>query len=97
LQEGSTSLQRKLSFIQGVEKCGRQEEKSGQLTTAYLDKLQNNYYYFLDAQQAPVFRVNGLQPTSVVLNEVTKILNSIYPFGLQALPSGSNTPQLQNE
>jgi deoxyadenosine/deoxycytidine kinase len=78
-----------------LEKRGRHEEKTGQLTTAYLNKLQTNYEYFLESQQAPVFRVNGLQPTSIVLHEVTKILHSIHPFGPQTLPSGSDMPTPQ--
>ncbi len=95
----SRPLPRGLLHLSGcsTNSSSRQEEKTGQLTTAYLDKLQTNYNYILDAQQAPVFWVNGLQPTSVVLNEVTKILHLIHPFGPQTLPSGSGTPNSQDE
>jgi deoxyadenosine/deoxycytidine kinase len=67
-----------------LERRGRPEEKSGQLTIDYLNQLQTIYDDFFESQEAPVFRVNGVQPTSVVLAEVTKILNDIYPFGVQS-------------
>jgi deoxyadenosine/deoxycytidine kinase len=80
-----------------LERRGRDEEKSGQLTVEYLNQLETKYENFLSAQEAPVLRINGLQSTSAVLSEVTNILNSIYPFGLQEQPSGFKRPKMRDE
>jgi deoxyadenosine/deoxycytidine kinase len=70
-----------------LERRGRQEEKTGQLTIDYLQQLESNYDDFFENQEAPVLRVNGVQPTSVVLSEVMKILHDIYPFGVPSNPT----------
>jgi deoxyadenosine/deoxycytidine kinase len=62
-----------------LERRGRTEEReSTQLTREYLEQLQVQYDLFLKMQTAPVLRVNGLQPTSQVLNDVIDQLSSVY-------------------
>jgi deoxyadenosine/deoxycytidine kinase len=67
-----------------LERRGRKEEKSGQLTLDYLEQLDAHYNDFFENQEAPVLRVNGLQSTTVVIDDVMKHLNHIFPFGTQS-------------